>query len=77
MSLLPSASFLFAILRMNRLHLGLLEAVLPQGDVRGDTILTVVEEDNPGSVLKQAQILESMTRTYMASGFMDSPIRNS
>lgn len=29
------------------LHLGLLEAVLPQADVGGDTVLAVVEEDNP------------------------------
>lgn len=31
----------------SRLHLGLLETVLPQADVGGDTVLAVVEEDNP------------------------------
>lgn len=32
---------------MVRLNLHLLQTVLPDNDVRGDTVLTVVEKNNP------------------------------
>jgi len=56
------------------LHLG--QAVLPDGDERSNTVLTVVEEDNPTKV-RNSVCQHVQHATYMPSGSMDSPIRNS
>lgn len=67
-----------------RLHLHLLETVLPEGHVGSDTILAVVEEDDPMSHVSadlrnslDVVSREGKSATYIPSGSMDSPMRNS
>lgn len=60
------------------LHLG--DTVLPDDDVGGNTVLTVVEEDNPDNInqYKKSNAITAETScvfmTYIPSGFMDSPV---
>lgn len=60
------------------LYLLLLETVLPDSDVRRDTVLTVVEEDDPARYVSHCKPEYSRySNTHIPSGFIDSPIRNS
>ena len=69
---------MLGIMLTSALHLLLLETMLPDRDVRGDPILAVVEENDPivRSALRQYPNLYA-TKTYIPSGSIDSPIRNS
>lgn len=57
------------------LDLHLLATVLPDGDIRSDTILAVVEENDTGHEISiQGFISGQGSGTYAPSGFMDSPV---
>lgn len=53
--------------------------MLPEDNVGGDTVLTVAEEDNPGiSMLGGFGVKKvGIDKTYIPSGSMDSPMKNS
>lgn len=71
-----SSAFYFAA-GIECLDLDLLEAVLPDGGVRGNTVLTEVDENVPRRESASCHVAKESTVTYMASPSMDWPIRTS
>ena len=51
--------------------------MLPDGDIWGHAVLAVVEKDNPSIGVRTDMVDSVLVSTYIPSGSIDSPMKNS